>query len=245
MSNPNPNKITPRQTTLSPAQGRGTLLSTLPRPVLVGGGLAVGTVGLVAAGAVLVAALHLVVTLITLLALGAVVVAFWIFWPSFVYALQVGRLKAENAVTTANPLEALQMERDRFAGQISDAGQQLARANGEMENMRRQFGRTQADLAPEQIITWKQRIAQREATYGQAQGRLSEMKEKLADFDRQLRGARAEMGMAAADDALGASLSASNAPELSSRSQLAFESISREIGRSSAMLDQALQAVER
>jgi len=234
-----------RQSNLHVRRAGGRGLGRFSPPALVAGGLIAGTLALLAAALIAFAVFSLVLTAVSVLALVVLIVAFWFFWPALVYALKIGQIKAQDAVTKANPLEALQLQRDQFAQQIGTARQQLAGANGELVNMERQFQDHRAHLTLERVATWQAQMDARRAAYQQAEDRLKEMGVQLGSFDRQLDTARAEMGMAQADSALGKALSASvgTPPDLSRTSKVAFESIRREIGRSSALLDLTLKKI--
>ena len=219
-------------------------VSRLSQPALIGIGLIAGTLALFIAGLIAFAVFSLVLTAVSVLALVVLTVAFWFFWPALVHALKIGQMKTQDSITRVNPLEALQLQREQFAQRIGSARKQLAAASGELVNMERQFQDHQAHLTPERVTTWQDQMDARRAAYQQAEDRLREMGIQLGLFDRQLNTARAEMSMAQADTALGKALSASGGtPDLSRTSQVAFESIRREIGRSSAMLDLTLKEI--
>lgn len=219
-------------------------LARFSQPALIAAGLIAGTLALIAAGLIALTVFSLVLSAVSVLALVALIVAFWFFWPALIYALKIGQLKAQDALTTAHPLEALELQRDAFFQRIGAARAQLAGANGELVNMERQFQDHRAHLTPERVATWQAQMDARRAAYQQAEDRLKEMGTQLRSFDKQLSTARAEMSMAQADTALGKALSAGGGtPDISRTSQVAFESIRREIGRSSALLDLALKEV--
>lgn len=216
----------------------------LSPPVLITAGLIVGTLALIMAGVIVFAVFSLVLTAVSVLALVTLIVAFWVFWPALIHALKIGQLKVQDAVTRANPLEALHLQREDFAQRIQAARAQLAGANGELVNMERQLQDHRAHLTPERAAAWQDQLNARRAAYQRAEDRLKDMGAQLGSFDQQLGTARAEMSLAQADSALGKALSASGAaPDLSRTSQVAFESLRREIGRSSALLDLALKEI--
>ena len=225
------------------AQRRG--VSRFSQPMFIGAGLLTGTLALFTAGWLAFVVFSLVLTVVSVMALVTLIVAFWFFWPALVHALKIGRIKTQDSITRANPLEALHLQRDQFSQRIAAAREQLATASGELVNMERQFQDHRAHLTLERVATWQAQMDARRAAYQQAEDRLKEMGVQLGSFDRQLDTARAEMGMAQADSALGKALSASvgTPPDLSRTSKVAFESIRREIGRSSALLDLTLKEI--
>jgi len=224
---------------------RAPRLQTLPRPVVIGGGLIVGTLGLIALGGAAVAVFNVALTLVTVVLWAVVIAAFWFLWPALVLTLKIGRIKAEDAVTRANPLEALELQRSEFAQTISAAQSQLAGVAGQMESVQRTFETTRADLTPDRVQVWTEQLQKRREAYDLVVHRIDEMKAQLSTFDRQLKTARAEITMADADTGLGNALSrGKQAPDLSRTSQVAFDSINQQIGSSAAALDLALRNVK-
>ncbi len=221
-----------------------TLIPARSKAPLVVGGLIAGTLGLVVIAAAAVALFQVALTAVTVVAWVVVVAAFWYLWPALVYSLQVGRLRLEDAVTRANPLEALELERQNFAQLIQSKTAQLAAAGGELKNVERVFAESQGDLSVERREAWSAQIENRKTAYATAQQRLDDLRVKLTAFDREIKVARAEMQMADADASLAKALDKSGVtPDLSRKTRTAVESITKEIGQSSALLEEALRAV--
>lgn len=236
--------LEPRDRSLHFRRAQSRSVSRFSQPMFIGAGLVTGTLALLAAGLLAFAVFSLVLTAVSVVALVTLIVAFWFFWPALIHALKIGQIKTQDLITRANPLEALQLQRNQFAQRIESAREQLATASGELLNMERHFQDHQAHLTPGRVASWQAQMDTRRAAYQRAEDRLREMGVQLGSFDRQLDTARAEMSMALADSALGKALSASGGtPDFSRTSQLAFESIRREIGRSSALLDLTLKEI--
>lgn len=223
------------KTTLVPARGAA--------PMIVGG-LVIGTLALVALGAAAVAVFQVTLTAVTVGAYVAVIAAFWFLWPALVYSLRVARLRIEDAVTRGNPLEALELERGQFEELIKSKTDQLANASGELRNFERLYQGSKADLPEERRLEWENQISSRQTAYQTAQRRLDELKGQLVDFDKQIKTARAELQMAEADASLAQALNRTGVtPDLSRKTRTAIDSITKEIGRSSAKLEEALKEV--
>ncbi|WP_291423676.1 hypothetical protein [Deinococcus sp.] len=223
--------------------GQGSAAITPAKIALIAGG---GALGLVALTAAAIALFNVVLTTVTMVALLVALLAVVILLPALVMALQAGRVRAKEAVARAMPLETLILQRKQFENLITSKSQQLAQANGHLEDFRRLIDTNRKEMDPGDTERWEHDLQVSREAFARAQTHLADLRTDLGEFDRQIKKARIDTQLAQAKGNVASALQQAN---LSAEDQHVTESalseIARRAGRNAALLDEALAAGEQ
>lgn len=217
----------------------------VPTPVLVVGGV-VGTAAIVAVGYAALTLFSVAVTGLTYAVFGVIILAFWVMWPTFLRALRIARIRIDDQVTKANPIEALEDNLSTFREQINERKELIAKAAGAVEMMKRTFEKQQSRMTPEKRQEWLGIINTRSQMIKQAEEKIDVLIKEYRDYQLVIESARAELLMAEADSTFASAMSETSNGKygVSKTTETALNEVSRRVGESRKNLELSTRSIE-
>lgn len=213
-------------------------------PVLIGGGVA-GTAVILGIGVVLIQVLNVMVTLTTIIALGVVLVAFYIMFPLIIRSLMMARRVMDKKLTEANPVLALEENLVVFRRDIEERRAKVQQAAGELEVVKRTFSEHEKNLSEEKKIEWLTKINTRAQAVKKAEDHIRKYIKEYEEYKLIVAGARAEVAMADADNSMARALSATGENiEFSAKTTDALNAVSLRVGAASKAMEMSLSELD-
>ncbi|WP_339097467.1 hypothetical protein WDJ50_16690 [Deinococcus sp. VB142] len=230
-----------RQETVISAGGTEVVVPYSPAKIAlytVGGSVGIGLLAFVAA-----AVLKIAIQGVTAVALLVMVLAVVTLLPALMMALNAGRVRAKEGVARAMPLETLILQRKQFETLMQNKSRQLAEANAHLQDFKRLIDTNRKDMDPADVEAWEADLNASREAFARAQTHLEDLRVDLAEYDRQINKARIDMQLAQAKgNVAGALRQADLSAEDRHVTESALSEIARRVGRSAALLDEALNS---
>lgn len=230
-----------RQETVISAGGTEVVVPYSPAKIAlytVGGSVGIGLLTFVAA-----AVLKIAIQGVTAVALLVMVLAVVTLLPALMMALNAGRVRAKEGVARAMPLETLILQRKQFETLMQNKSRQLAEANAHLQDFKRLIDTNRKDMDPADLEAWEADLNASREAFARAQTHLEDLRVDLAEYDRQINKARIDMQLTQAKgNVAGALRQADLSAEDRHVTESALSEIARRVGRSAALLDEALNS---
>lgn len=188
--------------------------------------------------------LAIAINAVTLIAYILLAVLLVYLLPVFIYGLRVGGKRTKTAITVADPLNALKVEYDDLCSYIDKQADTISKADGDLAHLKSIVKSSQGVLAVDRIKEWEATIESQTKGIDFAKLTLATLVNERKELKTEIEGAKLELSMIDANNAISNTISGKGTREISEQRQDALNAIAKRTAQSKAKLSNAITQLE-